>query len=410
MTAEQTPARKRRVLISGASIAGPALAFWLDRYGFDVTVVERAPTIRTGGYPIDVRGTAIDVIERMKLLPQVRAAHVESRMMTFVDAQGDVIGSVPIYEAIGSDLSRDVELPRGTLASLLYDATLGGAVDYRFNESIETLRDDGDGVDIRFTTGRQERYDIVVGADGMHSLTRRLVFGPEAQFTRFLGFSFNIFTLPNDRGLSHGGVFHAEPGKVAGLFAVKESDQLFAFLTFVADDASISGNRDPQEQIRRTRAAFAGMGWELPRLLDAMEEADDLYFDTVSQIKMPSWSNGRVALLGDAAYAPSFRSGQGTSLALVGAYVLAGELATHDDPTDAFNTYDRLMRPFVEANQALATDGHGEFFLPRTQQDIEARDRMLAEIAKNGMANLRGGGRPEAHAALQLPDYPLQPL
>ncbi|MBO1361017.1 FAD-dependent monooxygenase [Acetobacter sacchari] len=410
MTTDQTPAGKRRVLISGASIAGPALALWLDRYGFDVTVVERAPTIRTGGYPIDVRGTAIDVIERMKLLPQVRAAHVESRMMTFVDAQGDVIGSVPIYEAIGSDLSRDVELPRGTLASLLYDATLGGAVDYRFNESIETLRDDGDGVDIRFTSGRQERYDIVVGADGMHSLTRRLVFGPEAQFTRFLGFSFNIFTLPNDRGLSHGGVFHAEPGKVAGLFAVKESDQLFAFLTFVADDASISGNRDPQEQIRRTRAAFTGMGWELPRLLDAMEDADDLYFDTVSQIKMPSWSNGRVALLGDAAYAPSFRSGQGTSLALVGAYVLAGELATHDDPTDAFNAYDRLMRPFVEANQALATDGRGEFFLPRTRQDIEARDRMLAEIAKNGTANLFGDGRTDAHTALQLRDYPLPPL
>ncbi len=284
------PAQRRSVLISGASIAGPTLAFWLDRYGFDVTVVERAPTIRTGGYPIDVRGTAIDVVERMGLLPQIRTAHIASRAMTFVDRAGKIIGSVPIYEAIGSDTERDVELPRGTLTTLLHDATRNGDVDYCFNDSIDTLRDDGKGVDIGFAGGRQARYDIVIGADGLHSRTRRLVFGPETPFNHSLGFCFNLFSMPNDKGLSHGGVVHAEPGRTAAIWAVQDSPRVFGFLAFSTDEAPVSASRDAEEQIRRTRAAFAGMGWEVPHLLDAMAQADDLYFDSVSQIRMPHWS------------------------------------------------------------------------------------------------------------------------
>ncbi|MDT8873385.1 FAD-dependent monooxygenase [Komagataeibacter rhaeticus] len=405
MNTPMVPARRRSVLISGASIAGPTLAFWLDRYGFDVTVVERAPTIRTGGYPIDVRGTAIDVVERMGLLPQIRAAHIASRAMTFVDRAGKVIGSVPIYEAIGSETERDVELPRGTLTTLLHDATRNGNIDYCFNDSIDTLRDDGKGVDIGFASGRQARYDIVIGADGLHSRTRRLVFGPEEPFNHSLGFCFNLFSMPNDKGLSHGGIVHAEPGRTAAIWAVQDSPRVFGFLAFATDEAPVSASRDAEEQIRRTKAAFAGMGWEVPRLLDAMAQADDLYFDSVSQIRMPHWSKGRVALVGDAAFAPSFRSGQGTSLALVGAYVLAGELATHDDPQDAFAAYERIARPFVEANQALATDDNGAFFLPRTQKDIETRDRILAEITRNGTAGMFGNTKARVHNSLRLSDY-----
>ncbi len=405
MSKAALPARRRSVLISGASIAGPALAFWLDRHGFDVTVVERAPTIRTGGYPIDVRGTAIDVVERMGLLPPVRAAHIASRAMTFVDGAGAVIGSIPIYEAIGSETGRDVELPRGTLATLLYDATRNSGVDYRFSDSIDTLHDDGAGVDIGFASGRQERYDIVIGADGLHSRTRHLVFGPEESFSHSLGFCFSLFSMPNDRGLSHGGIVHAEAGRTAGIWAVQDSPKVFGFLAFATDEAPVSASRDAEKHILRTREAFAGMGWEVPRLLDAMATADDLYFDSVSQIRMPRWSKGRVALVGDAAFAPSFRSGQGTSLALVGAYVLAGELATHDNPEDAFAAYERLTRPFVEANQALATDGNGAFFLPRTQKDIEIRDRILAEIARNGTAGMFDDTKQAVHGALSLPDY-----
>ncbi|MCX2560185.1 FAD-dependent monooxygenase [Acetobacter farinalis] len=405
MNIPMVPAQRRSVLISGASIAGPALAFWLDRYGFDVTVVERAPIIRTGGYPIDVRGTAIDVVERMGLLPQIRAAHIASRTMTFVDKAGQIIGSLPIYEAIGSEAERDVELPRGTLTTLLYDATRNSGIDYRFNDSIDTLHDDGKGVDIGFTSGQRARYDIVIGADGLHSRVRNLVFGPEALFNHSLGFRFNLFSMPNDKSLSHAGIFHAEPGRTAGIWAVQDNPKVFGFLAFATDEVASASCRNAEEQIRRTQTVFSGMRWEVPNLLDAMVKADDLYFDTVSQIRMPHWSKGRVALVGDAAFAPSFRSGQGTSLALVGAYVLAGELATHNAPEEAFTAYEHLTRPFVEANQALATDDNGAFFLPRTQKDIETRDRILAEIARNGTAGIFDGTRARVHDSLRLSDY-----
>ena len=396
--------KARSVLISGASIAGPTLAYWLDRYSFDVTVVECAPAVRSGGYPIDIRGTAIAVIERMGLLPQVKAAHIASRDLTFVDSEGKVIGAVPVYD-LTVNQGDDVELPRGELTSLLYGLTGNSRARYRFDDSIEALEDDGAGVDVRFRSGERRRYDVVIGADGLHSNTRRLAFGPEAPFSRYLGQTFNLFTVPNDLGLSHGGVVYAEPGRAAGLFAVRDSPRAFAFLIFATETPPFGAHPDRAEQIQHTAAVFADGGWEVPRLLAGLRNADDLFFDTVSQIRMPCWSKGRVTLVGDAAFAPSFRSGQGTSLALVAAYVLAGELAAHHDPADAFAAYERIARPFVEANQALAIKESGNFLLPRNQQELDARNRMLAAFEPG-----RSGDEPSRHAravhrALTLPDY-----
>jgi 2-polyprenyl-6-methoxyphenol hydroxylase-like FAD-dependent oxidoreductase len=402
---ETQGAKSRSVLVSGASIAGPALAYWLDRYGFDVTVVERAPTVRSGGYPIDVRGTAIDVIDRMGLLPRVQAAHIASRELRFVDGEGRVIGSIPPYELTSNQTGRDVELPRGALTMLLHDLTSERPIRYRFNDSIDTLEDDGSGVEIQFKSGDCHRYDVVIGADGLHSRTRRLVFGPEEQFNHHLGRCFNIFSMPNDMGLSHGGIIYGEAGRTAGAFAVRNSKDVFGFLVFASDDPPFGAHPDVEEQCKRTEAVFADGGWEVPRLLKAMRHAEDLYFDTVSQIRMPVWSSGRVALVGDAAYAPSFLSGQGTSLALVGAYVLAGELASQDNPSDAFAAYERMTKPFVEANQALAIEGNGYLLLPRTPQEVAARNRILASLAageRDGMGNDRAR---EVHSMLRLPDY-----
>jgi 2-polyprenyl-6-methoxyphenol hydroxylase-like FAD-dependent oxidoreductase len=396
--------KPRSVLISGASIAGPALAYWLDRYGFEVTVVERAPAVRSGGYPIDVRGTAIEAVERMGLLPRLQAAHIGARELQFVDAQGRVIGSIPFYQLI-NDESRDVELPRGTLTMLLYDLTRERPVRYRFGDSIEALEDDGSGVEIRFSSGERQRYDLVIGADGLHSRTRRLAFGPEQPFNHHLGACFNIFSMPNDTGLSHGAVIYSEPGRTAGMLAVRDSREVFAFLMFTGDAPPPGARTDAEEQYRRTAAVFADGGWRVPRLLQAMRRADDLFSDTVSQIRMPAWSSGRVALVGDAAHAPSFRSGQGTSLALVGAYVLAGELASHDDPAAAFSAYERIARPYVEANQALAIGGNGFLLLPRTPQEIEARNRILAALAAGKDMSERSDPARQVHNMLRLPDY-----
>jgi 2-polyprenyl-6-methoxyphenol hydroxylase-like FAD-dependent oxidoreductase len=370
-----------------------------------VTVVERAPAVRSGGSPIDVRGTAIDVFDRMGLLPRVQAVHIDSRELRFVDAEGRVIGVIPPYDLTNNQTGRDVELPRGELTTLLYDLTKERPIHYRFNDSIETLEDDDSGVEIQFKSGVCRRYDVVIGADGLHSRTRRLVFGPEDRFNHSLGSCFAIFSMPNDMGLSHGGVIYGEAGRSAGVFAVRNSKDVFAFLIFASDDPPFGARPDVQEQYKRTEAVFAGGGWEVPRLLEAMRRAEDLYSDTVSQTRMPVWSSRRVALVGDAAYAPSFRSGQGTSLALVGAYVLAGELASQADPTDAFAAYERITRPFVEANQALAIEGNGYILLLRTPQEVEARNQILARLAAGGRDGMRNDHTREVHSMLRLPDY-----
>jgi 2-polyprenyl-6-methoxyphenol hydroxylase-like FAD-dependent oxidoreductase len=397
--------KSRSVLISGASIAGPTLAYWLDRYGFDVMVVERAAAVRSGGYPIDIRGTAIDVVERMGLRPEVEAAHIASRALTFVNADGKTIGTIPAYDLAGNEAGRDVELPRGELTAMLYGLTRNSRVRYRFDDSIEAIEDDGTGVNVRFKNGERQRYDVVIGADGLHSNTRRLVFGPEAPFSHYLGYTFNLFSMPNDVGLSHGAIVYAEVGRAAGVYAVRDNPDLFVFLIFATETPPFDAHPDKAEQIQRTATLFAEGGWEVPRLVDALRRADDLFFDTVSQIRMPSWSKGRVALVGDAAYAPSFRSGQGTSIALAGAYVLAGELAAQDDPVDAFAAYERIVRPFVEANQALAIKKSGDYFLPRTQEELDARNRMLAALKAGRTGNDVSGAARAVHSALTLPDY-----
>ena len=387
-------AKSRSVLISGASVAGPALAYWLDRYGFDVTVVERAPTIRSGGYPIDLRGTAIDVVERMGVLPELRSAHIDTRRLRFIDADGNAIATIMPEDLTGGATRRHVELPRGELTSVLYQLTRDRRVRYLFNDSIEALQDDGVGVEVRFRSGSEQRFDIVIGADGMHSNTRALAFGPEGPFSRYLGFCFNLFSLPNDAGFSHEAVIYAEPGRTAGVYAVGDSPTLLAFLNFATDEPPFHSNTDVDRQRQRTAEMFRHCGGISGRLVEAMQRADDLFFDTVSQIHMPRWSSGRVALIGDAAHAPSFLSGQGTSLALVGAYVLAGELATHTDPVDAFAAYERIARPFMEANQALALREGGSLLMPRTQEELDARNAALAASRKLATDAVEALGKP----------------
>jgi 2-polyprenyl-6-methoxyphenol hydroxylase-like FAD-dependent oxidoreductase len=399
-----TPNTPRSVLIPGASIAGPVLAYWLDRCGCDVTVVERTPAVRSGGYPIDIRGTALDVVERMGLLPAVRAARLGSRTLSFVDANGGSIGTISPYDQAANE-QRDVELPRGALTTLFYNLTKNSAVRYRFNDFIESLDDDGTGVEVRFKSGERSRYDVVVGADGMHSNTRRSTFGPEERFHRDLGYTFNIFTMPNDLGLSHGAMIYSEPGRTAVALAVQENPELFIMLAFATEKPDSGARFSTEEQIERTAHVFAKGGWVVPRLVEALRRADDLYFDTVGQIRMPHWSKGRVGLVGDSAFAPSFLSGQGTSLAIVGAYVLAGELASHEDAEAALASYERIARPFVEANQDLAIREGAPSLLVRTQKELDARNRWLASLAKGDAPKAQNDYVREVHNSLRLPDY-----
>ncbi|GLY72989.1 FAD-dependent monooxygenase [Actinoallomurus iriomotensis] len=386
------------VLVSGASIAGPALAYWLNRYGFDVTVVEKAGALRGGGYPIDIRGTALEVVRRMGLVPRLKDAHVDSQKITFLDADGDLVTSVRPEVLVGGVEGRDLEVRRGDLAEILYDA-VRGEVEFLFNDSIATLDDHEGGVDVTFRGGTRRTFDLVVGADGLHSHTRGLVFGPEERFHHYLGYCFAGFTMHNDFGLSHEAVLWNVPGRAAALYAVGDGDELFGFLNFTRPDPPFHAFRDPDAQRELVASVFAGDGWKIPRLTAAMRTADDLFFDVVSQIRMPRWSAGRVALVGDAAYAPSFLTGQGSSIALVGAYVLAGELATRTGHTEAFAAYEDGVRAFVEMNQALVGRGDATMF-PGSTEALEQRNEAL-----RGLTSLPAEtGRPE-YSALTLPDF-----
>ncbi|MDR7276154.1 FAD-dependent monooxygenase [Catenuloplanes atrovinosus] len=364
----------RRVLISGASIAGPALAYWLDRYGFEVTVVERAPAVRRGGYPIDVRGSAMRVCERMGLLPALREATIDTRRMTVLKPDGRVASSLDVSRLLGGgQTERDVELPRGELSDLLYGLTKD-RVEYVFGDSVRTITQHDGAVEVAFEHGPPRTVEVVVGCDGLHSRTRALAFGPERDYHHYLGFCFAGFTMPNTRGLEREAVIQNAPGLGATMYAVRDQPGLYVLMVFT--DPQPPRGWTEADVRGRVHERFAGLGGEAPALRAAMDAADDLYFDTVSQIRMPSWSAGRVALAGDAGYAPSFLSGQGTSLALCGAYVLAGELRrAPGDPARAFAAYESAMRDYVRRNQDMATGA--SFLVPRTRHGLWLRNQGL---------------------------------
>ncbi|MFC3450300.1 FAD-dependent monooxygenase [Amycolatopsis speibonae] len=385
------------VLISGASIAGPALAYWLHRYGFDVTVVEKSDAVRGGGYPIDIRGTAVDAVRQMGVLPQLQAAHINTQRLTFVDADGERITALRPDAINGGVVGHDLEVPRGDLTSVLYD-TIRDDVEFLFNDSIASLDQHADRVDVRFRSGTERTFDLVVGADGLHSNTRALAFGPEEQFHRYIGYCFAGFTMRNDFGLSHEGVLWNTPGRAAALYAVGDGDTVHGFLNFARPEAPIDAFRDPAAQRELIASVFAGDGWHIPLMVDTMRAADDLFFDVVSQIRMPRWSSGRVVLVGDAAHAPSFLTGQGSSLALVGAYLLARELAMTTDHTEAFAAYEQSLRGFVELNQALVTAGNSTMF-PSTPEALEQRNTALRRLSA-----LPEDAKEPAHSALTLPE------
>ncbi|MHC3471031.1 FAD-dependent monooxygenase [Streptomyces sp. 7R007] len=389
---------EREVLVSGAGICGLALAYWLCRAGCAVTVVERAGALRDGGYPIDIRGTAIEVVRRMGILPRLREAHIDSRRVTFLHADGSEVASLTPSAVAGGVEGQDLEIPRGDLAAALY-ALVRGDVEFLFNDSIDTLDQLRQGVDVTFHSGLQRTYDLVVGAEGMHSHTRQSLFGPEQQFHRYLGSCFALFTMPATFGLSREVMMWNAPGKAAALYAVGDDEQLHAFLNFHLPQPPFDALRDPAAQRNLVARAFAGAGWEIPGMIKAMREADDLFFDTAGQIRMPHWFRGRVAFVGDAAYAPSFLTGQGSSLALVGAYMLAHALAAHEDHTAAFTAYERGVRDFVAMNQALADNGAATLF-PATARALEQRNMRLRTLATLPSAPAR-----PAHSALTLPAF-----
>lgn len=394
----ETAKPAQTVLISGASIAGPALALWLHRFGFSVTVVERAPELRTGGYKVDIRGTAIEVCRRMGILDEIRADSTDMRGGSYVDDSGRTIGELPA-DIFGGRVEEDDEIMRGALARILYDRTRDD-VEYLFDDSIAALAEDaqdtedtedtedGGGVTVTFESGTVRRFDLVVGADGLHSNTRRLAFGPEERFKRHLGAYVSIFTAPNHLGLDRWETYHALPGKLVCVYSSAGETDAKNLFVFSSPEELPYHHRDIDAQKRLLAGTFDGDGWEIPRLLGHAADADDFYFDSISLVEMDRWSKGRVVLLGDAAHCSSPASGQGTGLALTGAYVLAGELArAGGDHTVAFERYEAHMRPGVEQNQKMA-EGFVKEMTVDSKWKIALRMFMVRTLPRTPWKNL----------------------
>jgi 2-polyprenyl-6-methoxyphenol hydroxylase-like FAD-dependent oxidoreductase len=387
-----------KVLIVGAGIAGPTLAYWLLKAGHEPTLVERAPELRRGGYLVDFWGAGFDVAERMGIVPELRRRGYVMTEARAVDRDGHRIASLKPAAIMGST-QRYVSIARSELAAVIYDA-LDGAAELILDDTVDALVDDGDRVRVRFESAQLREFDLVVGADGLHSCVRRLAFGPDEQFERYLGIVVAAFEAkgyrPRDELIA---MMHAEVGFQAVRLSLR--DDLTLFLLSVRYDGTVPGDDiAAQQDLLRTR--LADKGWETPAILNLMPQASTFYFDSVSQIRMPSWTRGRVALVGDAAACPSFLAGQGSALAMVESYILAAELTRSSDYSEAFARYESRLAPLLRSKQDAAV-GLGLAFAPKNKFQLLVRNTVMKLMGLPKVADLAMGR--SFRDAVELPTF-----
>ena len=367
---------KLRVLICGAGIAGLSLAQRLLRDGFEPTLIERAPAFRAGGYMIDVWGVGFDILERYGLLEATRQRGYVFDRLKFVDERGtevSAVGGRVFRRALGG---RFFSIPRGDLARVLYE-TVENRVEVLYGTSIGALHQHPDGIEVELSSGEARQFDMVIGADGLHSRVRELAFGAESGFETSLGYfaaSFIVDDYPRrDEGTY---VSFARPGRQVSRYAMRENRSAFLFV-FADEGEPTPRVHDSRAQKELLRATFAHDGWEVPEILRELEAAEDLYFDAVSEIRMPRWTSGRVALIGDAAHSPSLLAGAGAAFAMLAAYLLAQDLHRAGGHIDrAFLAYEQRLRPYMVRRQRAAARFAGSF-APRTALGLRLRDASL---------------------------------
>ncbi|WP_333890218.1 FAD-binding domain [Mycolicibacterium gadium] len=385
-----------RVAISGAGVAGTALAYWLDRAGHTPVLIEQAPRFRTGGYMIDFWGVGYRVAERMGIEEQICELGYDVNCLRSVGRDGKVkaeLGVEIFRRMLGDDF---ISLPRGDLAAAIY-RTIDGRVEARYGDSISAIEQLGNGVRLSFEHAPPEQFDLVVGADGLHSTVRRLEFGPEGDYLHYLGCRVAACVVDGYRprdDLAY--VTYNTIGHQIARFALRGDRTMFLFV-FRSEDSS---DETPPKQ--RLRNEFGHLGWECPQILDAVDDVEDLYFDVVSQVRMDRWSRDRVLLIGDAAGCISLLGGEGTGLAMTEAYVAAGELVRADgDHRRAFDAYESRLRPLISSKQVSAQRLVG-FFATRTRFGLWFRNVAIRTMNFSPVATLFSGS---VRDDIELPDY-----
>jgi 2-polyprenyl-6-methoxyphenol hydroxylase-like FAD-dependent oxidoreductase len=390
----------KTVLISGVGIAGPTLAFWLKAAGFEPTLIERAPSLRTGGYVVDFWGLGYEIAERMGLTREINRIGYHMREMRIVDDRGKRVtgfGTKVFGELTGGHY---VTLGRSDLSRLLFEK-VKDTTEVIFDNEIVGLQECEDCVQVQFKHAGERRFDLVIGADGLHSAVRRLAFGPQPQFEKHLGYVVAAFEVrgyrPRDEDVY---LMHGQPGRMVGRFTLHDDRTLFLFV-FAADSDSLPATLDLQKAMLRER--YRDGKWECARIVDELDRTHELYFDRVSQIRMENWSRGRVVLAGDAAFCVSLVAGQGSALAMISAYVLAGELANaggrHEE---AFGKYEAFLRAYINTKQQGA-ERFAAVFAPKTQWGLWFRNQVIKAFAIPGLARLVVGR--DIIDPLRLPDY-----
>lgn len=387
-----------KVLIVGAGIAGPTLAFWLNKSGHEVTIVEHARELRSGGYLIDFWGAGFDVAQRMGIVPELRTRGYLFTEARAIDRNGRKIASFN-PEAVIESNKRYLSIPRTDLAAVIYNS-LGGAVELMLGDTVRDLDDDGERVRVTFNSGSTRDFDLVIGADGLHSRVRKLAFGPDERFEKYLGMvvaAFDSERYPQRDELI--AMMYADVGFQAIRLSFRDDATLLLFS--LRHDGDVPHERAAQESLLREKLGAAG--WEVPEMLAVMADAKNFYFDSVSQIQMPSWSTGRIALVGDAGACPSFLAGQGSALAMVEAYTLAAELARTSDHLEAFARYQERLAPLIRSKQDAA-QSLGLAFAPKNKFQLLVRNTVLKMMGLPKVADIAMGR--SFHDRVELPSFP----
>ncbi|MEV4086071.1 FAD-dependent monooxygenase [Nonomuraea fuscirosea] len=397
-----------RILISGASVAGPVLAYWLVRAGFDVTVVERAPAPRkTGGHAVDLFRPAMDIVERMGVLEPIMAGATGTHTLTMHTESGARPAELEFRRIMGAVSDRHVEIMRDDLSEIFHDLTRDD-VDYVFGDSITSIMPEGE---VTFERAAPAAYDLVIGADGLHSNVRRLVFGPESDFTTWIGAYLAVASVPNHLGLDGRveGVMGVD--RTAAIYGAGHLDDARAVFLFRTPRPLDYHHRDVARQKELLREHFGDAGWEVPRILAELDRSPAFYFDSITQLHLDTWSRGRVTLVGDAGYCPGPAVGGSTSLAVVGAYVLAGELAAYDgDHTRAFPAYEAELGEYVRRSRTFAVNAArrlvpgGRFELWALNRGVRLVNRLPVALTRAMVQATSKGVR--LHDSIVLKDYP----